>query len=200
MITLARFRQIEAAVRSSGYAAEIEESENAAPPTSAEQFATEAIYVIINSGMSNRVAQPIFRRCIDALRATGSCADAFGHPGKAAAIDRIWADRERYFVDYLSSDDPLAAIERLPWIGAVTRFHLAKIFGGAFAKPDVHLNRLAEAEGTDAQTLCERLARETGYRVETIDLILWRACANGLIDSRAPDTRGSGPWAQRLPK
>jgi hypothetical protein len=56
--------------------------------------------------------------------------------------------------------------------------------GADVAKPDVHLNRLAEAERVTAQELCERLAKETGYRAATVDLILWRACANGIIHSR----------------
>ena len=36
----------------------------------------------------------------------------------------------------------------LPWSGPVTKFRLAKNPGGDFAKPDVHLNRLAEAEAS----------------------------------------------------
>jgi len=30
----------------------------------------------------------------------------------------------------------------------------------------------------------ERLTKATGWRVATIDTLLWRACAVGLIDSR----------------
>jgi hypothetical protein len=72
----------------------------------------------------------------------------------------------------------------LPWVGPITKYHLAKNFGGNFAKPDVHLQRLADAEGTTPQELCERLGEATGYRASTIDLILWRACADGIINSR----------------
>ena len=32
--------------------------------------------------------------------------------------------------------------------------------------------------------MCQRLARQTGYREATIDTILWRACADGFLDSR----------------
>ena len=71
----------------------------------------------------------------------------------------------------------------LPWIGPVTKFHLAKNLGLDFAKPDVHLARLAAAERTTVDELCERLAAQTGYRVTTIDSVLWRACADGYLDS-----------------
>jgi hypothetical protein len=187
IITLARFREIEAAVRAAGYSEHIERSERLAAPLSAYQFATEAIYVIVNSGMRNSIARGIAERCIAALEATDSCKAAFGHPGKASGIDAIWADRERLYADYLAADDRVAFLQTLPWIGPITKFHLAKNFGGNFAKPDVHLNRLADAEGTTAQALCERLAAESGYRAATIDLILWRACADEIISSRATD-------------
>jgi hypothetical protein len=54
------FAEIDWAVREAGYADAIEWSENIETPTTAAKFAREAIYVICNSGMSNRVAVPIF--------------------------------------------------------------------------------------------------------------------------------------------
>ena len=88
------------------------------------------------------------------------------------------------FRRYLQTDDLIAFCETLPWIGPITKFHLAKNLGSNVAKPDVHMLRLAKLSGTTAQELCERLSRETGYRAATIDLILWRACADGIIHSR----------------
>ena len=75
-------------------------------------------------------------------------------------------------------------LQGLPWIGGITKYHLAKNLGIDCAKPDVHLQRLADREGVTAHVLCERLAKATGYRIATVDLVLWRACATGLIDSR----------------
>ena len=88
------------------------------------------------------------------------------------------------FRRFLQTDDLIAFCETLPWIGPITKFHLAKNLGSNVAKPDVHMLRLAKRSGTAAQELCERLSRETGYRAATIDLILWRACADGIIHSR----------------
>ena len=48
MITLKRFRKLEAALRAAGYGPMIEWSETIQPPTTAEEFAGEAIYVICN--------------------------------------------------------------------------------------------------------------------------------------------------------
>ena len=79
--------------------------------------------------------------------------------------------------------------DSLPWIGGITKYHLAKNFGAQVAKPDVHLVRLAEREGCAPQQLCERLAAATGWRVITVDTLLWRACANGFIDSRTGEIK-----------
>ena len=183
-ISAKQFREIDRAVRRAGYKAAIEWSENIRMPANAEDFASEAIYVICNSGMANRIALPIFEDCMTALRSGRSCKTAFGHPGKSDAIDYIWKKRRSLYRKLLKADDLIEFCETLPWIGRTTKFHLAKNLGADVAKPDVHLNRLAEPEGVTAQELCERLARETGYRAATGDLVLWRACADGIIHSR----------------
>lgn len=178
------FAHIDRAVREAGYAHAIEWSENIKTPTTAANFAAEAIYVICNSGMSNRVAVPIFERCMAALRRGDSASTVFGHQDKAAAIDEIWGHRVSLFRKLKDVADLIEFCGSLSWIGPVTKYHLAKNLGANVAKPDVHLSRLAEPEGVSAQELCERLAQETGYRAATIDLILWRACADGIIHSR----------------
>lgn len=183
-ITKELFIKIDRAVRKAGYGAAIRWSENIEPPANASQFASEAIYVICNSGMSNKVAVPIFERCMLALRQGHSAALVFGHPGKAAAIDSIWKRRRSLFRKHREAEDLIAFCASLPWIGPITSRHLAKNLGADVAKPDVHLNRLAAPSGESAQELCDRLARETGYRSATVDLVLWRACADGIIHSR----------------
>lgn len=179
-----QFKKIDKAVRKAGYTAAINWSENIKPPANAKAFAAEAIYVICNAGMANLVAVPIFERCMAALREGKSVTTVFGHPGKASAIDDIWRRRVALFREFRRTEDLVAFCATLPWTGEITKFHLAKNLGADVAKPDVHLNRLAAPEGVTAHELCERLARETGYRVATVDLILWRACADGIIHSR----------------
>lgn len=180
------FRRIEAALHEAGFAADdIAWAEGCCPPADAEEFASEAIFVICNSGMKNTVARGIYDRVMPLLRAGRSAREGFGHPGKASAIDNIWARRQELFDGFMSASDKLAFCGALPWIGGITKYHLAKNFGADVAKPDVHLQRLADHYRTTPQALCEDLARATGYRVATVDTLLWRAAANGIIDTRA---------------
>ncbi len=183
MITLKRFRRIELHLRNAGFSDDIDWSEAIPPATSPEEFADHAVYVICNSGMKNSVAEPIYERCMSALRSGRRVRRVFGHPGKSKAIQNIWRHRAILFVAYLLSGDPVAFLQRLPWIGPITSYHLAKNLGADVAKPDVHLERLARRDKTTTHKLCRRLARESGYRVATIDTILWRACAEGLLNS-----------------
>lgn len=192
---LATFEQVIVDLRALGFAdADIHWSENAGPPENAEHFASEAIFVICNSGMQNDIARAIFAKVMPALRAGRSAFDAFKHPGKAKAIDQIWAKRESYFTRYMAATDKVRFCESLPFIGQITKYHLAKNFGADVAKPDVHLQRLAERYDTTAQKLCEHLAGLSGLKARTVDLLLWRACANGVIDSRSHGIKApSGP-------
>lgn len=190
MITLSRFRRLEATLRGGGYGPTIVWSENIPPARDADEFADQAVYVICNSGMKVTVAESIYRRCMAALRAGESVSGVFGHPGKASAIDYIWHARERLWGVYREATDPLTSLETLPWIGKVTRYHLAKNLGADMAKPDRHLDRLARRDRTTTAKLCSKLAQETGYRAATIDTILWAACAGGLLNSQIYERDG----------
>lgn len=192
MISIQDFYRIGAALKRKGYGEELEWSENVKPPTSAKDFAWEAIFVICNSGMKHTIATQIYDRVQTELGDGGVAFNVFKHPGKAAAIDRIFADRFKLYEAYMALETDelrLSFLESLPWIGGITKYHLAKNFGVDVAKPDVHLQRLADQEGVTAQQLCERLAAESGHRVATVDLVLWRACAIGLINSRTGEIR-----------
>jgi hypothetical protein len=188
-ITSADFARVRALLGQQAEA-DIAWAEECCTPKDETQFALEAIFVICNSGMKNTVARRIFDRCLSALHKGQPVGEVFGHYGKAAAIDHIWRHQGVLFVEFLLADDKLGYLESLPWIGAITKFHLAKNFGLPYAKPDVHLQRLANREGTTPQDLCERLAGETGLCVNAIDTVLWRACANGVINSRTGEIAG----------
>ncbi len=190
MMTLQRFRLLEAALRARGYGPMIEWSQRIGPATDADTFAERTIYVICNSGMANSVARPIYERVMAALQKGRAAAEVFGHPGKGPAIDRIWAERDELFAGFRATNDPVGFLEALPWIGPVTAQHLAKNLGINTAKPDVHMERLARAENTTTQELCARLSRQTGYRVATIDSILWRACADRILHSSCYEAEG----------
>lgn len=158
-------------------------SEGVGLPQDAESFAGEAIWVICCSGMKYNVARLIQERVNGALEAGRPVFEVFKHAHKAKAIETIHRDRERLYREFMAAEDKLAYCETLPHIGGITKYHLAKNCGLDTAKPDVHLQRLADLEGTTAHELCKRLAEATGWRVATVDLILWRACASGVYDS-----------------
>jgi hypothetical protein len=184
MITAADFSRIRALL---GQQAEddIEWAQTLGPPADADEFALEIIFVVCNSGMQNKVARGIYDRVCEAIKIGLPVIGCFRHVGKVAAIELIWRDRERLFLEYCASTERLAYLESLPWIGPVTKYHAAKNFGLDVAKPDVHLQRLADREGCTVQALCERLAKETGLRVAAVDTVLWRACANGVMNSKS---------------
>lgn len=184
MISVEDFRTIITALDRAGFAAgDIAWAESCCLPPTAEEFALETIFVICNSGMQNKVARMIYEKCRKALTDGLSSATVFGHKGKTGAIDKIWRDRQSLYEEFLAAEDKLAWLAELPWIGHITKYHLAKNFGLDVAKPDVHLQRLADLHGTTAQELCADLAAQTGYRIATVDTLLWRACANGVVNS-----------------
>lgn len=105
----------------------------------------------------------------------------YRHPGKAAAIRYIWDNREQLLADFRAAPDKVAWCESLPWVGGITKWHLAKNLGADVAKPDRWLVRLADISGETVANLCERLSRSSGDRIATVDVVLWRACATGIV-------------------
>lgn len=158
-------------------------SENISQPSNPEDFAVEAIWIICNSGMKATIARQIESRVLASIKTGRSIHEVFGHKGKASAMETIWNERQRFFDEFNDADDKLSYLETMPWIGKITKYHLAKNYGVDCAKPDVHLQRLADRENTSVHEMCATLADETGYRIATIDVILWRACATGLLNS-----------------
>jgi len=186
-----QFNEIIAHLGAQGVA-DVDWAEYVTKPEDAVAFALEALFVICNSGMKNTIARQIFQRCRQALHDHRPITDVFAHPGKANAMQTIWNTRHALFDAFLKARDSQPDTEvvdwlqaNLPWIGSITKYHLAKNYGIDVAKPDVHLKRLQDHTGLSPQALCEYISQQTGYRVGTVDVILWRACANGVIDSRA---------------
>ena len=62
-----------------------------------------------------------------------------------------------------------------PYIGNITKYHLAKNLGLQVAKPDRHLVRIADFFGyKDVQKFCEDIATETNDPVPVVDIVWWR--------------------------
>lgn len=185
MITAERYLDLRRELFARGFGVEYEWCENVQPPVDGWAFFLEYGWVVANSGMRNQVAAAIWERILTSLEAGGTIADAFGHPGKAAALQLIHDERDERHDAYMGAPDKIAFLAELPWIGPITKWHLAKNFGVECAKPDRHLTRLADAEGLSVTDLCSRLAGESGDRIATVDLVLWRAANLGLLNTRA---------------
>lgn len=183
--TMQDYSAIREAVAIHGWSDEIQWSEGVTRPATAEAMAGELIWVIINSGMSHKVTRGIQAR-VNANLAAGIPVfpTAFKHPGKAAAIDLIWQTRADLFqqLTVLTDEAMIDWCGEIPWIGSITKYHAAKNLGADVAKPDRWLERIAAVSGETVQDMCVRLATCSGDRIATVDLVLWRAAATGLIN------------------
>lgn len=184
MMTVDRYRSLKIALVAAGYADEMKWSVTVGPPATAEDFASEYVWVVLNSGIKNQVARVIYDRVFPAIEAGGSAGDVFGHVGKAAAIDLVWTMRHCFLARLRMAADVVAFCRSLPWIGPITCWHLAKNYGADVAKPDRWLKRVAAESGELVDSLCRRLSKATGDRVATVDLVIWRACNLGLYAPR----------------
>lgn len=140
----------------------------------ATSFFFEYVFVVLNSGMKNQIAEKIYKRFLE----EGTI--AIGHPGKRKAVEKA-LDGERYkrwwhhLKNVMTVSGKLNYLESLPWIGKITKYHLARNLGLDVAKPDRHLVRLADNFGyKDVQTMCEDIAERTGDRIGVVDVVLWR--------------------------
>lgn len=168
-----------------GHGEEYTWSQGLKPPATAEALVCEYTWVAHHRVPHSAVEHGIMDRVWPRLVAGGVIGDAFKHPAKRAAIEMVWRLREDHYscfklLWWQSTTAILDWCQSLPWIGGITKYHLAKNLGVDVAKPDRWLERLAGAEGATV-ALCERLARETGDRIATVDVVLWRACVEGVL-------------------
>lgn len=184
-VTTEQYLDAKTSVCEAGYAAEIRWASSIEPCGGPMEFASEAIWVILNSGMKEQVARGIWTRMQRVLVRGESASTVFGHAGKCSAIDTIWGGMVDLFADFEAADDKVAWCETLPWIGSITKYHLAKNLGVDCCKPDRHLIRMAEWGDETPDQLCARLAAATGDRIAAVDTVLWRAANLGIIETRS---------------
>lgn len=174
------FRELKQKVIEAGYADEIVWAENIKCRHSTDFFA-EYVWVVISSGMKNQVAKRIYIKVMAAIIDKVPIQDVFGHAGKVKAIYYVAANLKELYLEYRMAGNKVEFLKGLPWIGDITKWHLAKNLGLDVVKPDRHLTRIAEGYGTTPAKMCERLAKEVGCRVATVDQIIWRAANLGFV-------------------
>ncbi len=160
--------------------------------TSDQFFYSELAWCVYNGGMSERIIRskwPYLRAAyhdfdpdavVEDPGVLGRALLVINHPGKVNAIivsaGKIIKDRpigERLAL--MNDDEVLEYLESYPFIGSVTRYHLARNCGYDVVKPDVHLVRLAEYLGYETpDKLVSEIAVFANERKAVIDYVLWR--------------------------
>jgi hypothetical protein len=151
-----------------------------------DQFNVEYLWAVVHAGMNNDVTRKIFDRMMagDTVHP-----EVIKHLGKRKAINEAlrvdtegMTNLEYWFsrVKELSTDIlRIEFLDSLPFIGPVTKYHLAQNIGIDVSKPDRHLERLRIKFGYGtAQALCQEIASQSHLRIRTVDLVIWRWCAD----------------------
>lgn len=79
-------------VIAAGYERDVTWAESVRPVDLPCKLVAEYIWVVLNSGMRNQVAEVIARRVKEAQLRGDPVRSVFNHPGKAAAIERATVD------------------------------------------------------------------------------------------------------------
>jgi len=185
LMRLEEYNSLKSKIAEMGYGHEIEWASKLKPCEGAQEFFWEYLWVICNSGVKNQVARTIFRRVVDALISGEPVSEHFGHPGKSQAIETVRKEYRELFEVYRKCPGDASRLDflaGLPWIGEITKFHLAKNLGiTSICKPDRHLVRIADSFGMNPQDLCEKLSSQSGDSVAVVDSVIWRAANLGLV-------------------
>ncbi|MGE3342263.1 MAG: hypothetical protein AB7L71_02415 [Vicinamibacterales bacterium] len=170
--------------------------EDCIPASDSEILAQEVVWVILCAGRSAQSARTIESKVWAAIEAGTPVVKAFGYRAKAAAIERVWREREEYFAGYLAAaaEGPQVLLDffrSIPFVGEVTQYQLAKNLGAPVPKPDIWLCRLAGVPDHPSTrvpvrfeacaALCGALSRATGDSVALVDSVLWLACNKGVL-------------------
>jgi hypothetical protein len=180
-------------VRMAGLESEIAWQRDACPEEVSESsFLREAAWVVLCSGFREAIVRRIFNyvslcycdwESAAAISEAGSAcvfsaSAVFGHKAKLNALVDIARCIEREGFAAVKAGilcDPIDTLRKLPFIGPVTVWHLAKNLGFDAAKPDRHLVRIAEYYGFDhPHAFCSAIAQVSGEPIKVVDLVVWR--------------------------
>lgn len=127
----------------------------------------------------------------------------FNNKNKISAVVKIWLNREDITENYYSKkslEERLLFLSKLPHIGRITVNHLARNLGENIVKYDIWIQRLGVLYSknvslydrinngkldNDIKSVCDDMfllmEKETNLPRGYIDVVLWKACQNGLI-------------------
>ena len=174
---------------------------------SGEDFASGVAYVILAAGFSQKTAKKYHRIIMDKIQENQCIEDllkVFNNKSKMNSIMRVWNNRELYkecFYNCKSLAEKIKYLTTLPHIGKITANHLARNLGENVVKYDIWIQRLGVLySGNNAlatkinngkldneiKQVCddmfEHLEHETKLPKGYIDVVLWKAAQNHLIE------------------
>ena len=186
---------------------EIKEILSKPPRFLPDEFASIVSYVILAGGFSQKTAKRIHKIIMETLPTNPSMEDLlkiFNNKNKINAICKIWNNRQGFCDSYYtcsSLEDKLNYLQKLPHIGKITANHLARNLGENVVKYDIWIQRLGVMYGGNralyekidngklnpeikkcCDDMFEHLHVETGLPIGYIDVVLWKALQNHLIE------------------
>lgn len=188
------FEEAEGFLRLNGFGWEIDWCDNrpCLDEMNERDVLREYAWVVFNSGMRNSVIEAKWNDLLKAFRyfhvdeilenqdeVLNNALRVFGNYNKVYAVIEVARDylkgRLLKFREKVKKE-PLKTLDCLPFIGPVTKYHLARNLGFDYVKPDRHLVRLASKYGMTPFELCDLIHDKTKRRLGTIDVVLWRYC------------------------
>lgn len=173
-----------------------------------EEFAEEVFYVICVAGFKQETAKKMCNKVKDYIKENpnpdfNDMIKIYGNVNKVKAIIKVWNERKELHKQFYSLSTPeekLDFLAKLPHIGNITKYHIARNLGINFVKYDIWIQRLGVAlYGTDEyidkisnsklnpkiKEMCDQMFsklesqinEKTGY----IDVVLWKACQQGVL-------------------
>lgn len=147
--------------------------------TTPKYFFEQYVWVVLASGFKESIVQKIY----DKWKKNPKDFSTIRHHLKRKAIEST-SRRYRLLFSELRSKktnyDRVEYLATLPYVGKITKYHLAKNLGIDVAKPDVHLQRLMKRFWfADVQQMCESIRKKTHHRISVIDIVLWRYAEQG---------------------
>lgn len=154
-----------------------------------KEFIEEYIWVVLSSGLSNKVVSIIYPKIIALLEENSEIIYSrkielkakalriFNHPKKIDAIfDTIFFINSVGFkhVKKKISLHRTNYLKTFAFIGETTCYHLAKNIGLNYSKPDRHLIRISKSAGFNSpDELCMTISKNIEEKVQVVDLVLW---------------------------
>lgn len=174
---------------------------------SPDEFASTVIYVIMAGGFRQTIAKKCHRKLMEILPTNQNPTDlskVYGNTKKLNSIIHIWKNRDSFCNEYYKCktlDEKVNYLRTLPHIGPITVTHLTRNLGENTVKYDIWIQRLgAKYSGNsalydkinnaklhpDIKNACDNLfavlEQETGLPRGYIDVVLFKACQNHLIE------------------